>query len=1058
MGLGVSDSGVDPSKGRRPDDARGGEVVQSIEDQVTSAEQRSVNRVPVQVAVGTELGQLGQTLDLSLSGAFVATERALEEGSMLPISVHVDGADLDLQAEVVRSGDRGVALRFVDPTPQAARKLRRYVAELTSLETQRTTARNLLAVEDREMVREPDRIQESLDVARRERVPCKVTSNERQLAEDSRLEVIDEDHLVLRTQEASRLDIGEDVLVLYTQDFVRWTFGAEVLAVNDRAVTLRRPEMLAYSERRGAQRDEAAGERLLVPLPWSTDEREAWPIAERSPGGLSLRASKENCPFRPGLTLERVTVLGAGGETELSSPVVRHITEVREPGEEPWLRVGLSHGELRERPTQRTAVVRPPTPRTPWQRITTGFRSLTTAASYLWNRRSASQSSPSASGRSRVVRIANGEKTIVGLLDQAFPEDDEASRCPLVLVVPGFGGRKEQTSFLAHCLTWSFRRNHEDIAVLRIDGTNNLGESWKAPEGRGEGRNTMRFRTEDTIEDLRAAMDWARNNDIVDPTTIILVSSSFGSVPARHFLASDHGGEVSHWVSWFGAADARNSIMHVSGHLDLFESREPGTRWGVHSLGGCLVDVDNFMEDLLAKGIGQLADSRREMARITADVTWIHGRHDAFMDPRRVRDIMSVAAPGDRELIEVDSGHVPTSGEEARAQAHVACRAIYRRLHNTTLAEEPPPLGRLQALAEMEWKRVRRDPLPDRAAYWREYLLADDRPGFDVLMWSSAYNDFIEQQVEHLAPHGKRALDLGCGTGNLSVSLARRQPAELVCVDLVPEALDAARRKVAEVGGEAEVVPLDLEGSPVHAMRRWLRGELGGVRALARRVPGMPRELVDRLAATESADLHAVLRGHGVPAREAAQSAGLHDGDIDHVRDLNLLARLAMGQVGPAVDLRRLPQTAAQDGGRLPWADDSFDCVALSLVLSYLDHPEDALSEVRRILAPGGRIVVSSMRRDADSSMLFHDLLAWFQAAPDTEIIGPWSREQLADATRAFLDQAAELLRLEEEGVFRFYDAAELETTLRRAGFDSVGVEMGFGSPPQAVIAWGTAV
>jgi ubiquinone/menaquinone biosynthesis C-methylase UbiE/dienelactone hydrolase len=1055
MGFGAPSSGTDPFFAPPPTPVATQGDRDPLDPQLRSGEQRAVNRVAVAVAVQTARGALGQTLDLSLGGTFVATDLRLEPGSELPIVVELDGARLEFQAEVVRSADRGVALRFLDPTPQSARRLRRYVSRMTSVENQRTTARNLLKAEDRELVTEPARIAESLEQARDQQVTCRITSQFRQHSEDGRIERVGTAAVELRVNEDSTLDQDEDVLVIYTQDFVKWTFAARVQAVKGRALALQLPDVLAYSERRGAARAGSLGERLLIPLPWSPSEREAWEVEERSPGGLSIRATKENCPFRPGLALERVTLIGGEEEAELASPVVRHITQVSDPRGD-WLRVGISHGALRERPQRRTAVVKPPKPSSPWQRLTSGFRTLTTAATYLWTKRSPSLSGASGSGHGRVVRLAHGEKTLVGLLDRAFPEDDETSRCPLVVVVPGFGGRKEQTSFLAHSLTWAFRRNHEDIAVLRIDGTNNLGESWKDPEGRGEGRNTLRFRTEDTVDDLRACLDWARNNELVDPTTIVLVSSSFASIPTRHFLASGQGTEVSHWVSWFGAADARNSILHVSGHLDLFGARADGERFGVQSLGGCLVDVDHFFEDLTSKGIGQLEDARREMSRITADVTWIHGQQDAFMDPRRVRDVMGVAAPGGRELIEVDSGHVPTSGEEARAQAHVAVKAIFRRIHKRTLPEDAPPLGRLQALAEREWTRVRRDPIPDRAAYWREYLLAGDRPGFDVLMWSAAYNDFIELQADRLAPRGKRVLDLGCGTGNLSASIARRAPRSLVCADLVPEALETSRSKVRGLFPDADFVVVDADGAPLHAMRRWLAGDLGGVRALARRVPGLPRELVDRLTETDSPDLHAAMRGRPVDILGALQSAGLPDGDAEFVSDLGLLARLSTGAIGPALELKRLPSQATRDGGRLPWGDDTFDCVALSLVVSYLDHPEDTLDEVRRVLVPGGRLVVSSMRRDADSSKLFHDLLEWFGKAPASELGDRWSREELMGATRSFLDQAAELLRLEEEGVFRFYDAAELEGVLRRAGFDHVGVQTGFGRPSQAVIAWGT--
>ena len=1019
-----------------------------------SSEQRAVNRVPVSVSVGTESGELGETLDLSLGGAFVATDAALEAGSTLPIIVQLeDDTQLQMRAQVVRNEGRGVGLRFVDPDPRSARRLRRYITEKTSLETTRDTARRLLAISDREPLRDPAAIRSSLLDARAGKATFRITSTERSCSEDSRLEHIDDDSLLLRAREDARLEPGEDVLVLYTQDYVKWSFGGVVLSVEGKAVRLSLPRLLAYQERRGSARAGSSGRRLLVPLPWDPKQREAWEIVETGPGGLSVRASTEHCPFRPGAELTGVTLLHRDGEEELTGAVVRHITPVEE-GDTTWLRVGISHGEERVAPKRATAELKPPKPSGVFQRLTSGIKTLTTGVSTLWTK--SRTSTEEGSTPYQVVRLKNGEKTVVGLLDRAFPDEAERASCPLVVVVPGFGGRKEQFSFLANPLTWTFRRNHQDVAVLRVDGTNNLGESWKDPAARGaEGRATLRFRVEDTIEDLRACMAWARNNPYVDPTTIVLVASSFGAVPARHFLASGEGSEVSHFVSWFGAADARNSIQHVSGHLDIIDNWERGVTQGVNSLGGCLVDVDHFMEDLIAKQIGRLSDARREMGRIHADVTWIHGRFDAFMDPRRVRDVMEVAAPGERELIEVDSGHVPTSGEEARAQAHLATRVIYRRIHGTAPPEEPPALGRLQGLAAAEWSRVRRDPLPDRAAYWREYLLADDSPGFDVLTWSSAYNEFMDQQAELLLPRGQRVLDLGCGTGNLSVAVARRRPERLVCGDLVPEALDRARGKVEAVGGDAECTSLDLEGSPRLAMRRFVSGELGDVRALARRVPGLPKEVVNRLVEADHPDLHALLRGHELDPRAVVHASKLRDGDVDFLRDLNLVARRARGLVGPAAKLRRLPPTALQGDDGLPWASGSFDAVGMSLVLSYLDHPDDVLSEALRVLAPGGRIVVSSMRRDADSSRLFHDLLRWFQEAPEAQLEGPWTREQLAEATRRFVDQAAGLLRLEEEGVFRFYDADELEATLRRAGFEQVQSAAGFGEPAQAVIAWG---
>lgn len=54
----------------------------------------------------------------------------------------------------------------------------------------------------------------------------------------------------------------------------------------------------------------------------------------------------------------------------------------------------------------------------------------------------------------------------------------------------------------------------------------------------------------------------------------------------------------------------------------------------------------------------------------------------------------------------------------------------------------------------------------------------------------------------------------------------------------------------------------------------------------------------------------------------------------------------------PGVELRLM------NAERLAYPDASFDKVVLNLVLSVVEHPEQALAEALRVLAPAGRIVV----------------------------------------------------------------------------------------------------
>jgi ubiquinone/menaquinone biosynthesis C-methylase UbiE len=65
------------------------------------------------------------------------------------------------------------------------------------------------------------------------------------------------------------------------------------------------------------------------------------------------------------------------------------------------------------------------------------------------------------------------------------------------------------------------------------------------------------------------------------------------------------------------------------------------------------------------------------------------------------------------------------------------------------------------------------------------------------------------------------------------------------------------------------------------------------------------------------------------------------------------VARAKLAGIGAAADLR---EADAEDS--LPWESDGFDVVTLTGVLHHFFRPSDALGEIRRVLRPGGRLVV----------------------------------------------------------------------------------------------------
>jgi len=54
-----------------------------------------------------------------------------------------------------------------------------------------------------------------------------------------------------------------------------------------------------------------------------------------------------------------------------------------------------------------------------------------------------------------------------------------------------------------------------------------------------------------------------------------------------------------------------------------------------------------------------------------------------------------------------------------------------------------------------------------------------------------------------------------------------------------------------------------------------------------------------------------------------------------------------------------VPGRLRGDAGRLPFRDAAFDAAACSLVLHYIQEPGRCLSELRRVLRPGGRLLLA---------------------------------------------------------------------------------------------------
>jgi SAM-dependent methyltransferase len=94
------------------------------------------------------------------------------------------------------------------------------------------------------------------------------------------------------------------------------------------------------------------------------------------------------------------------------------------------------------------------------------------------------------------------------------------------------------------------------------------------------------------------------------------------------------------------------------------------------------------------------------------------------------------------------------------------------------------------------------------------------------------------------------------------------------------------------------------------------------------------------------------------------------------------------------------------DAGRLGFADESFDMVSISASLHHLADASPVLSEIGRMLRPGGHLVVAEMHRDATTeaqrtSVRLHNWAAAVDSALGLPHYPTLTRQQILDLVEA---------------------------------------------------------
>jgi ubiquinone/menaquinone biosynthesis C-methylase UbiE/esterase/lipase len=604
--------------------------------------------------------------------------------------------------------------------------------------------------------------------------------------------------------------------------------------------------------------------------------------------------------------------------------------------------------------------------------------------------------------------------------------------------------------------------------------THTLGESEVDPELEAKGCPYLNLTYSQYESDIHASLKYLEKR--FQPKLRVLVTYSVGAIPARRLIADGHEPKTDLWIAPFGCPDGQDMLKNLLAGVDLFQNYLEGKKVEPFLAFGRFVDPNVNIPDAISRGLAFLEDARKDMEKITIPVTWILGTYDYMVTRQRVRQMLNAPGGGIREIIELKAGHYLIESYKLIAET------IFKHLFHIDKPAAEPDLALFTRQTEAEWSRVKRLKIANTEEFWSGHLFgtSSEKEGYDILLYNPDYVEFMAEQSKLLDLHsGMRVADIGCGTGNLAIAALKASGIngdrlDLLCSDLVPEALKRTCEKIEKMisvsddgcysGLRLDFKVVDLETARLSPLNEFLSGKLYGPLALAGRIEGLNTITLRKISESYGQGLHRILHGKDESVQEIMKICpDLDDNEAETIRDISRASRFLKNML-KSNDLKpgKVEAKTANDivfkhisfgnatrDCTVDLPANSFDRIGASLVLPYLYDPKSAVKEFYRALAPGGKIVLSGLRPNFDSSKSYIEEAE--QISKRTDLTAE-EKERLLVSLREFASFTATLMELEDNGRFRFFTTLELKTLMEDAGFINIQIGESLGKPNTASI------
>lgn len=1034
-----------------------------------SREKRTSMRISINGSqdVRIEAGTLGdaRVVNLSENGMFLKTLSFFPEGASLPLTIALpNGCQYDVTGRIVRQdidqGGVGVEFQAMDDTSRHS--LLQFLSDYVSIRdlSDLKLRYPFLKTDDMVLFSDSFKIESLLRGAMQKGVEvAAVPASSGQPEILSFAEIAPPAACLLSGENLNvKFKTSDLLFVSFQIGYATYNFETMIsrIAPDGRKLVCLYPKVMFYSEKRAEKRiNPAAGLKVEIPLPAPFHRKVRGQITDISPGGVSFIADPDAPALLKGTPLDSLLILDGDKFLWEETGEVRYVSrDGLEGGDRMKYGVQFGIGRMSiqsvHAPGLEFARRGEDIPERPTNWGPAGPARDLARTSYL---------------KPQVIRLENSRgEEIVGLLNSSLPLDD--TPVPVVIVPPAFGKTKETLFGLALTLCENFQLLGQPLAVIRYDGIHKKGESHKEPDASDPRYETIHSSTSQGAEDIKSVIDWLRANPKIKASSVVLVTFSLSALEARVALRDEtYRARVNYWISCMGSLEFRDMMNRINCGLDLLEQHQLGIDLGHYAILGNLIDHKPYAADILANSVGTLEQAREDMRHLDLPITWIYGQHDKWIKPDFIRDVMSVQANAPREVISVPIGHNARTSKEGLRLFGTITSLIHRFLHGSMIQPILPSKKDMEVMRRAEKDRLPPRKLKNRKKYWKHYLIGENNLlGFDIMAMSDDYQELMRDQIEALdLQPGDRLLDLGGGTGNvleILMQTGHALPSQITVADLIPEAMHLAYRKLTsrfdalKKPGRFDLLGLDLEMNRFIAVRRFLDGEIGTFEEMADKIENLSLESAIRIQEDYSPRLHRILRGALITtALDDWLRTRFELHEYRTIVDFNQAARYVRGLTSVRPGFRRLAFPGSLEGNlHLPVKPGWYNKILMSLVLSYIFNPAETLAEVRRIIRPGGLLILSSMRPDTDASGPFTRLLEKIEATPSEALPLQFPKQLLLDSMRAFLNDAQELVDLEEAGTFDFFDPEKLESFLEETGWDIRRVIPTYGDPPQGYI------